>query len=51
MKKLLLILLVMLSLRDIFGPKGRLVEILSNEDQSLVLEVVNFKLKYVTKKS
>ena len=40
----------MLSLRDIFGPTGRLVEILSKEDQSLVLEV-NFKIKFVTKKS
>ena len=50
MNELLLILLLMVSLRDIFGPKGRLVEILSKEDQSLVLEV-SFKIKYVTQKS
>ena len=36
---------MMFSLRDIFGPTGRLVEILSKEDQSLVLEVSTLKHK------
>ena len=38
------------SYRDIFGPTGRLVEILSEEDQLLVLEV-NLNIKYFAKET